>query len=760
VIGILMVSRFVHEPEDIRAANKAAAERMRGNLDWAGIAFMSVGLASMQYVLEEGTRNDWFQSTAITLATAVAVFSLVAFFVQEFRAPHPAVNLRLFRNGIFSSATVIGGIMFAILMGNMFLLPVFMQELLGYTALQSGWALMPRSLVMMVATPIVGKLYNRVPPPLLIGLGVIGVAWGSWEMGHFTLQTTPSDITASLVMQGVGFALLFVPLTTVAMSHIARNDIADASGLNSLMRQLGGSIGLAVFTTMLTRWSVQAGAAIGTHIDVTRPQVRYELTLLKGLFQMRGMDAIHARSAALTMLQRQVSGQAAVIAFDKTFIFGAGLMVLLFPLVFMLRRADNTDEDVSTMLRPSRPERTSHAMPEVPVIDRPAVSARRDPVEPEAPETPARPPAPRVVGTEGEHAPRREAPRRRMLVRIAALLALVAIGFGVYRWFAARGAETTDDAQVEGHLIPILARVQGYVQSVDVNDNQTVRAGEMLVQLDDRDLQAQVAKAQADVREQQTVSASGGQASAQVAVAQANLVQARANASHAEADLARMQTLARDGAISQQQLEVAQTTAATARAAVTAAEDQVAAARAGRQGASGKLQSLEAAETQAALQLSYTKIAAPLGGVVSNRAGRGGPARFARPAADDRGAARRHLDRRELQGDSDAARPRRRSRADQGRRVPRPRVPGSGRERESRDGRQVLAAPPRQRDRQLHQGRAARSGADPPGRRVRSAASAAAGHERARDRAGKSMTDQKERVPNAREARSLTWLRL
>ena len=259
-------------------------------------------------------------------------------------------------------------------------------------------------------------------------------------------------------------------------------------------------------------------------------------------------------------------------------------------------------------------------MPEVPVIDRPAVSARRDPVEPEAPETPARPPVPRVVGTEGEHAPRRDAPRRRMLVRIAALLALVAIGFGVYRWFAGRGAETTDDAQVEGHLIPILARVQGYVQSVDVTDNQTVHAGELLVQLDDRDLEAQLAKAQADVREQQTVSASGGQASAQVAVAQAGLAQARANASHAEADLARMQTLARDGAISQQQLEVAQTTAATARAAVTAAEDQVAAARAGRQGASGKLQSLQAAETQAALQLSYTKIVAPLGGVVSNRA--------------------------------------------------------------------------------------------------------------------------------------------
>ena len=254
------------------------------------------------------------------------------------------------------------------------------------------------------------------------------------------------------------------------------------------------------------------------------------------------------------------------------------------------------------------------------MIDRPAVSAHREPLEPEALEAPARPPVPRVVGAEGERTPRRESPRRSMLIRIAALLALIGIGFGVYHWFAARGAETTDDAQVEGHLVPILSRVQGYVQSVDVTDNQTVRAGELLVQLDDRDLQAQLAKAQADVREQQTISAGGGQASAQIAVAQAELDQARANAAHAEADLARMQTLARDGAIPQQQLEVAQTTAATARAAVAAAQDQVAAARAGRQGASGKLQSLQAAETQAALQLSYTKIVAPLGGVVSNRA--------------------------------------------------------------------------------------------------------------------------------------------
>ena len=138
ILGILATSRFVHEPEDIRAANRAQAEVMRRNLDWQGIAYMSVGLAALQYVLQEGNRNDWFDSKTITLATIVAVAGIVAFVVQELRAPAPAVNLRLFRDPTFTSATLIGGIMFANLMANMFLLPVFMQELLGLHRAQVG----------------------------------------------------------------------------------------------------------------------------------------------------------------------------------------------------------------------------------------------------------------------------------------------------------------------------------------------------------------------------------------------------------------------------------------------------------------------------------------------------------------------------------------------------------------------------------------------------------------------------------------------
>ena len=151
-----MVTRFVHEPEDIRRENRARAADQRKNLDWQGIVLMTVGLASLQYVLEEGSRNDWFASHTIAIVSFVAVFVLAAFVIRELTAPVPAVDLSLFKDRVFLSGTLIGAVMFAILMSITFLLPLFMQQLLGFPALASGQALMPRALAMMVGIPLVG----------------------------------------------------------------------------------------------------------------------------------------------------------------------------------------------------------------------------------------------------------------------------------------------------------------------------------------------------------------------------------------------------------------------------------------------------------------------------------------------------------------------------------------------------------------------------------------------------------------------------
>ena len=138
LLGIFMVTRFVHEPEDIRRANLDRAAEQRKNLDWLGIVLMTVGLASLQYVLEEGSRNDWFSSMPVAVCTFLAFFVLAAFVIRELTAPVPAVDLSLFKDRVFLSGTLIGAMMFAILMSITFLLPVFMQELLGFTATQSG----------------------------------------------------------------------------------------------------------------------------------------------------------------------------------------------------------------------------------------------------------------------------------------------------------------------------------------------------------------------------------------------------------------------------------------------------------------------------------------------------------------------------------------------------------------------------------------------------------------------------------------------
>jgi DHA2 family multidrug resistance protein len=267
----------------------------------------------------------------------------VAFVVQELRAKAPAVNLRMFRNGTFASATLIGSIMFANLMANMFLLPVYMQELLGFTALKSGLALVPRALIMMVVTPFVGRAYNHVSPRLLVAIGLACVAIGSVNMGRFTLETSSAGIVFTLLLQGVGFSCLFVPLTTVALSHVPRTQLTDASGLNSLVRQFGGSAGLAIYGTLLDQSTTRSIAALSEHVDPYRPAVTDRLAMLTRGMMAHGMDALSAKSAALRVLAGMVARQGTMIAFEKIFMLTGFMMLALLPLTFFLRSKDHED---------------------------------------------------------------------------------------------------------------------------------------------------------------------------------------------------------------------------------------------------------------------------------------------------------------------------------------------------------------------------------------------------------------------------------
>lgn len=267
----------------------------------------------------------------------------MTFVVHELRARAPAVDLRLFRDPVFASATLLTGVMFSSLLTGMFLLPVFMQELLGFTALKSGLALLPRALVMMVATPIVGRIYNHVSPKLLIAIGVLCVSLGCWDMGSFTLETSASGIIGVLILQGIGFSCLFVPLATVALSFVPRLRIADATGLNAVVRQFGGSAGLALYGTLLSRDAVRATAALSEHVTPYRPEVTERLAILAHGFAQRGMDVVAAKAAALKVLAGLVARQGTVIAFERTFALTGLVLALSLPLVLLMRQNPHDD---------------------------------------------------------------------------------------------------------------------------------------------------------------------------------------------------------------------------------------------------------------------------------------------------------------------------------------------------------------------------------------------------------------------------------
>src|SRR6185436_16316897 len=300
ILGIWLTFRNVHEPADVLAANRARAAIARKNLDWAGIALMAVAIGALQYVLEEGPSEDWFDSTRIVIGSYIAAIGLVAFVIRELTATAPVVDLRMFRDPTFASGTV-----FAMLMGSMFLLPVFTQEMMRFSATQSGIVLLPRTIAMMIASPIVGRLYNQIRPSWLVGFGLLMTALGCWMQADINLSTSTGDFLWPLAVTGIGFAFLFVPLTTAALSNIARHELAGAAGVNSFVRQVGGSIGLSIFANLFTTYSRDAAAGLAQNLSVLRPEVAAQVASMQAGLAARGMGGEMAHA----MTQKALAGR-------------------------------------------------------------------------------------------------------------------------------------------------------------------------------------------------------------------------------------------------------------------------------------------------------------------------------------------------------------------------------------------------------------------------------------------------------------------
>jgi DHA2 family multidrug resistance protein len=214
-----------------------------------------------------------------------------------------------------------------------------MQQLLGFPALDAGEALMPRALAMMIGIPLVGRLYNRVQPRILIIIGVGLVAFSAYLMSHYTLATSARSVVGAIMIQGFGFAAIFVPLTTVALAHVPRYRLTDATGLNSLLRQIGGSLGLAAFATLLPHFVAAARSGLAAHVDPGRPEMIARLAGLQGGLMARGLDAGAARMGAARILDGTLAQQASVLAFERMFLVAGVAFLFVIPLALLLRKA-------------------------------------------------------------------------------------------------------------------------------------------------------------------------------------------------------------------------------------------------------------------------------------------------------------------------------------------------------------------------------------------------------------------------------------
>ncbi|HEU4700318.1 MAG TPA: DHA2 family efflux MFS transporter permease subunit [Gemmatimonadales bacterium] len=329
IFAALLTWRFVPEPEH-------QVERV-DHVDWLGLALLIVGIGALQVLLERGEAHDWFESREIVTEAVLAVVGLAAFVWHELTTAHPIVDLRILKNRQLTASVVFGAVLGFALYASVFALPVFLQTLLGYTAWDTGKVILPGAIASAVTMAFMGRLAPRVDARLLITLGVLLFMWSMWMHAHFTLDTGMHELLLPMIVRGVAMGLIFVPLTGLAVADLRSSQFAQGTGLFNLSRQLGGSFGIAITATLITRWREQARGGLLPHVTAAEPTARAWLDAVTRLLQTQGGSLAEARQKAYQLLDLNVMRQASVVAFERVFLTMGVTFVLALSLLLLFR---------------------------------------------------------------------------------------------------------------------------------------------------------------------------------------------------------------------------------------------------------------------------------------------------------------------------------------------------------------------------------------------------------------------------------------
>jgi DHA2 family multidrug resistance protein len=330
IASIVMTKMYVFDPAYIRQENRG--------IDYWGIGMLAVGIGALQIVLDKGQSEDWFESRFITVLVIVSAAMLIALIIHELMTKDPVIDLHVFKERTYAVGVFLMAVVGFVLYGSMVLLPIMLQTLLGYPSMQAGIAMAPRGIGSFLTMPIIGVLTGRVDPRKLLALGLlVGGSTLLW-LSQLNLQAGYWDIFWPQFLQGSGMALLFVPLTTVAMANIKPERMGNATSLFNLMRNIGGSVGIAVTATMLSRQRQGVAATLGENINAYDPQTQSVMAQLQAGFMAAGADATVAAQRAYAAMYGMVQRQAAMVSFVSIFRALGLLFIVLIPLVLIMKR--------------------------------------------------------------------------------------------------------------------------------------------------------------------------------------------------------------------------------------------------------------------------------------------------------------------------------------------------------------------------------------------------------------------------------------
>jgi MFS transporter, DHA2 family, multidrug resistance protein len=334
ILSLTLTSRLISDPPYLKNKKRTGAK-----IDYVGFGLIAVGLGFLQVVLDKGQRADWFESSYIRVFTLIFVTALILAVIWEFRVKDPIVDLRLFKDRTFLMANVMLFMVGFVLLSTTLLLPQYAQELMGYTAEEAGMLISPGGIAIMLLMPLIGFLVSRYDARKIIAFGFLMVGLATLHMMRFNLGVDFRTMMWARMFQAGGVAFLFVPINTAAYAYLPREKSNAASGLINLSRNIGGSVGISLVTTMLARRAQFHQSVLVAHLSPYSAHFMNTVRVLEHGFASSGAGAVMATQQAYAAIGGMVAQQSSLLAYiDNFWLLGMSALALV-PLTFLMKKS-------------------------------------------------------------------------------------------------------------------------------------------------------------------------------------------------------------------------------------------------------------------------------------------------------------------------------------------------------------------------------------------------------------------------------------